>query len=439
MEAMLRQVFSEAWLLEQIDSASDEAVPYLSKETEHLSLEIGLAEPLDRLEPVLVEFLSREESYDYILTEVLTPALQQNLGEVTELPFNVELTDDEIIAAARDILSLEWYRMLVDDLVSQIFAYLRGTEEELELTIPLADHKLQIAESIGQLADEKMETAFDSLPVCSGAQLLELLSNPSLESVLCRPVDISYGELKELVGIDVASIVQPLVELGLPDEWILTEAEINLLLGGEGEDNILREIRELVQEGIALNEQNLSELMGAEASTLEDIRQVIAGGLTFTEKDLGDLMDEDGEAGEQMEAIEQVRSVLGTAKQWLNFIWLAPLLLLIAVGALGGQAWSSRLIWGAVPLAVMSVIAFIGFGPVFSAVAQPPIDQILLDLKQIEGIIPSIAEKGSVLVQNAIDSFIGGLRNQSLGILIASVLIIGAGIVLHNWDKIRGE
>jgi hypothetical protein len=50
---------------------------------------------------------------------------------------------------------------------------------------------------------------------------------------------------------------------------------------------------------------------------------------------------------------------------------------------------------------------------------------------------PSIAEKGAILAHNAIDSFVSGLRNQSLGILIASVLLIGAGVVWHNWDKIR--
>nr|MBC8477848.1 hypothetical protein [Dehalococcoidia bacterium] len=48
-----------------------------------------------------------------------------------------------------------------------------------------------------------------------------------------------------------------------------------------------------------------------------------------------------------------------------------------------------------------------------------------------------IVEKGNILAHNAIDSFVGGLRNQSLGLIIASVVLIGAGVVWHNWDKIR--
>ena len=289
------------------------------------------------------------------------------------------------------------------------------------------------------MADEKMASAFDSLPVCSGAHLLELLSDPSLENILCRPVDISYQEFKELVGIDVGSLVQPLIEMGIPDEWILTEADISQLFGGEEEDNILNQVRELVQEGLVFDEEDLNKVIGTDVA-LEDIRQSIADGLTFTEQDFKSLMGDTGDtgAGEQMKAFEQVRSGLGMAKKWLNFVWIIPFLLLLAVGALGGRQWSSKLIWAAALLAAMALIAYIIFGPVFSATAQPVIDQALaMEFNQTEGITSLMAQKGTILAHNAVDSFISGLRNQAIAIIIASVVLIGVGVVLHNWDKIR--
>ena len=440
MEAMLRRVVPEDWLLAQLDSAIDEMVPYLTRETEHFTLEIDLTESLNKLEGVLIDFLSKPETYDSLFADMLVPALQQNLGEVTELPLGIELTADEIIATAKDILTLEWYQELVQDLVGQIFAYLRGTQDELELTIPLADRKPEIAEALSQLADEKMESAFDAMPVCSRAHLLELLSDPSLENILCRPFDISYQEFKDLVGIDIGSLVQPIIEVAIPDEWTLTEADMNQLFGGEGEDNILSQLRELVQEGLTFTDGDLTEIMDTDAAALEDIRQLIADGLVFTERDLRDLMSDMGEggAGEQLVAFEQVRSGLGTAKQWVNFIWIIPFLMMIGVGALGGRRWSSRLIWAAALLAAMAIIAYIIFGPVFSATAQPMIDQALaMEFSQAEGMTSLIAEKGNILAHNAIDSFVNGLRNQSLGLIIASVVLIGAGVVWHNWDKIR--
>jgi len=56
MEMMLRAVLPEDWLLEQLDSAIDEVVPYLTKETEHFTVQIELTEPLGKLETVLVDF-----------------------------------------------------------------------------------------------------------------------------------------------------------------------------------------------------------------------------------------------------------------------------------------------------------------------------------------------------------------------------------------------
>ena len=307
------------------------------------------------------------------------------------------------------------------------------------MVIPLADRKPEIATALGELADEKMASAFNSLPVCSWGHLLELLSDPSLENILCRPADISYQEFSELVGIDVGSLVQPLIEMGIPDEWILTEADINQLFGGEGEDNILNQVRELVQEGLVFDEEDLNKVIGTDVA-LEDIRQSIADGLTFTEQDFKSLMGDTGDtgAGEQMEVFEQVRSGLGMAKKWLNFVWIIPFLLLLAVGALGGRQWSSKLIWAAALLTVMALIAYIIFGPVFSATAQPVIDQTLArEFNQTEGITSLMAQKGTILAQNAVDSFISGLRNQAIAIIIASVVLIGVGVVLHNWDKIR--
>jgi hypothetical protein len=436
---ILRKVVPQDWLLEQIDGAVDEAVPYLTKEQAHLTVEIDIARPLDELEEVLADILSRPETYDSLFDGMLAPALKQNLAEISPLPIDVELTGDEIMATMKAVMPLEWYQALVRDLVSQIFAYLRGEQETLELTISLADRKPEIAATLSQLADEKIGSAFDSLPVCSGAQLLELLSDPSLENILCRPVDISYQEFKELVGMDVASLVQPLVEIGIPDEWVLSEAEMSQLFGGEEDENILFQARELVQEGLVFTEEDLSGFMGDDAAALEDIRQQIADGLVFNEQDLNEVIGGgDTGIGEQMAAFEQVRSSLGMAKQWVYFIWIAPFLLLLAVGALGGRQWSSKLIWAAALLAVMSIIAYIIFGPVYSATAQPMIDQTLTTgLVPTDGVASLMAQKGVDLARNAIDTFISGLRNQAIAIIIASVVLVGVGVVLHNWEKIR--
>jgi hypothetical protein len=440
MKTMLRRMMPEDWLLAQLDNAIHEMVPYLTRETEHFTVEIDINRPLDELEKVMVDILSRPEAYDSLFTEMLAPAISQKLGEVTDLPFGIELTDEEMIATAREILTLEWYQELVQDMVGQIFAYIRGEQDELELVISLAERKPEMAGTLNQLVDNKMESAFDGLPVCSGASLLELLSDPSLENILCRPVDISYREFKDLLGIDVGSLVQPAIEMAIPDELVITESEMELLFGGEGEDNILSQLQEISLDGLTFTDGDLIEIMDTDAEALQEIRQLIAGGLVFTEHDFRDLINDaaEGGASEQLMVFEQVRSGLGTAKQWIYFIWIVPLLMMVGVGMLGGQRWSSRLIWAAALLAVMAIITYIIFGPVFSATAQPAIDQALsMEFGPAEGMALLIAEKGNTLAHNVIDSFVSGLRSQSLGLIIAAVVLIGGGVVWHNWDRIR--
>ncbi len=441
MKAMLRRVMPEDWLLAQMDNAIDETVPFFTKEQEHFAVEIDIARPLDELEQVVVDILLRPEAYDSLLADMLLPALKQNIGEVTVFPLGAELTDGEIVATARVVLTLEWYQELVQDIVGQIFAYLRGEQDDLELVINLADRKPEMAEALSQLADAKMESAFDSLPVCSESELLEFLSDPSLENIpACRSIAISYQELKELVDIDVGNLGEFLVEAAIPDEWTLAEAEINQLFGGKDEDNVLNQLREVMLQGLTFTDGDLIEIMDTDAVALEDIRQLIADGIVFTEQDFRDLMSdtEEGGTSEQLMVFEQVRSGLGTAKKWINFIWLLPLLMIVGVGALGGRQWSSRLIWAAAALALMAIISYIVFGPVFSATAQPVIGQALsMELSKAEGMTLLIAEKANVVAHNVIDSFISGLRNQSLGLIIAAVVLIGGGVVWHNWDRIH--
>jgi hypothetical protein len=66
------------------------------------------------------------------------------------------------------------------------------------------------------------------------------------------------------------------------------------------------------------------------------------------------------------------------------------------------------------------------------------LDQALTaDFGQSEGMTSLLAEKGVTLARNAIDFFVSGLRNQSLDLIIVSVLLVGAGTVWYNWHRIR--
>ncbi|MBA7630653.1 hypothetical protein ES703_38177 [subsurface metagenome] len=436
MAPILRTVLPAEWVLMQIDSAIDEVVPYFTKDKAQFTVRVDISDRLAALEVVVADILKRPETYDYLFEGVMAPAIKQNTQEITSLPIGVALTDEEILLVVKETLSLEWYQARVTDIVGQIFAYLGGTEENLDVVIPLAERKPAMAKALGKLADQKLESLIDSLPVCTTGQLIDLLMNPPLDSLPeCRPIDITYRELKGLLGIDISIIIAPFVDMWIPDQWVLSDAELRQAFGGEGDEDFLNQARELVQEGLTYTDEDLRADLGVDYETIEDIRQRIADGFIFTEKELRDGMR--GLGDEQLQTFESVRSGLGTARQWRLAAWLIPALMLLAVGALGGRRWRDKLLWAAAVLAMMAIIAYVIFGPLFSAMVQPRIDEALIPaVGQAEGLQALMTGKGITIAQNAIASFVGGLKAQALGLLVVSLLFVGVGVFWPIWPRI---
>ncbi|MFC1945273.1 hypothetical protein ACFLWF_00800 [Chloroflexota bacterium] len=419
MESILRTVLPGEWILMQMDTAIDEAVPYFTKDKEDFRVQLDISERMDALEIVVADILKEPETYDYLFDNLVASSIQQNTQEVTQLPLGITITDDEILGAAREVLTLDWYQARVTDMVRQIFSYLKGTQETIDIVIPLADSKPAMAKVLGDLVDQKLEIVVDSLP--------EYL-----------PGDISFSEVKELLGIDTSALLSPFMDMWIPDQLVFDDAELSQLLAGEGDENILTQARERVQNGLTYTDEDLRAQLGADYKNVEDTRQWIASGFIFTEKELRHLVvDAGGEAAdEQWQSFDEVRSQIGTVRRWVWGVWLIPVLLLAGIGALGGRRWNSKLVWAASVLAMASAIAYAVFGPLFSALAKPRInDAIMSGIGQTEGLQVLVAEKSIATVQNAIDSFVGGINIQAISLLVVSLVVIILVSVWHPWSR----
>jgi len=90
------------------------------------------------------------------------------------------------------------------------------------------------------------------------------------------------------------------------------------------------------------------------------------------------------------------------------------------------------LIWAAAVLVAIAIITYIAFGPVFSATAQPRIDEALMQtVGQAEGFQALLGNKGIAIAQNSIDSFVGGIKTQAFILLGVSLALVATGIFLR--------
>jgi len=397
LETALRTVLPPEWLISQLDTAIDQLVPYLTKEKDHFAIKFDISNRMDALQTVVINNLKKPESYDSLFDNIAGTALGANWQSAYKLPIGMELSSDEVNQIVKQVLDLDWYQSVVPPIVRQIFDYLKGNTDTLQVTLPLADRKLALATAIGQLADKK------------------------------------------LLGSNITAQIAPFIESSIPDEWVLNQSDLGNVFGAGGEDNLLTRIRDIIRNGYTITDADLRNLLGSQVETLDKARQYIADGLVVTEKEAHTfLVNNAGQDAAQ--SFDNVRKQLGTARHWKMALWIIPGLILIGIGFLGGRHWSTRLIWTAAVLLATAVIIYVIFGPVFSSAAQPQIDKQLTQMvNDSHGAAAVLNEKVASLAENAINAFVSGIRRQAIILLFSSLVLTVIGIVWHLDDKRRGR
>ena len=154
----------------------------------------------------------------------------------------------------------------------------------------------------------------------------------------------------------------------------LTDADLQKILNDDQKkfwDNFL----DATRNGVTYNNANLREDLGTEKQkTLDQVLKRTRNGAKFTEADLRKALSDAKDGGKALKNLDDVRKWLGLERKLRFLLYLMPALLLAAIGFLGGRRWRSRLAWAAVPLFIAAAIAYAASGPVYSAIAQPMLD-----------------------------------------------------------------
>lgn len=162
VKSTVRSVLPPDWVLKQLDSAVDEAVPYFTGDKEHFTIRVNLSERQDSLKTAITGILKKPEIYNYIVRDIVTQSIMQKLQGVSR--FGLTLTNEEVASTVQQALPLEWYQARVPGVVDEVFGYISGTRQKLEITIPIADRKSAIVDAVGGLAGKKLGIRYESLP-----------------------------------------------------------------------------------------------------------------------------------------------------------------------------------------------------------------------------------------------------------------------------------
>jgi hypothetical protein len=430
LEESLTGAFPADWAAREIEAAIDSVVPYLTSDAEHFTITVHLIDLIDSAAAAAIDILSRQETYDFLMDELVQPMVDANIGMVVDLGYGITLSRDEVRAAIEQVLPAEWMRARLSDIIGAIAAFINGDASQFEVSIDLGDRKAVALDVLTDVADDKLRAVFDDTPECSMSEFLLVMSGlPPNTLPSCRPSGVPYEAGKLLLGIDVAAEVDRAIGDHVPDQWVYTEGDLRQLLAEQDAEALLDDAREWVTEGWTFTDYDLKEELdndGLEA--LEDAREWIRDGYTATEVDLEDAISD---AGDDPETIEDLRGGLHSARTWLGPVWLVPFLLLFGAGMLAGRSWPGRLAWALVPLFLTALVFYIVTGAVYSGVGRPRLQESL-DSSEYEGATVVVVDKGHEIAVDSLDAYVSGMRGKALYIVLGSA----AGLVVATvWSR----
>jgi len=413
----------EDWITPQVEAAIDSVMPYMTRERDEFTITVHLRDQVDTAAEAAIDLFSEPSTYDYLRDEMITPIVVEKLGSIVNLPFEVSLTQEEIASAIKEVFPDAWVEARLSELINGIASYAKGETDSIEVTVDLADRKPVALDALAELADDRLQTLFNSLPTCSEAEFLQIVQNlPPGTLPGCRPSNRSYQEFKIALNINIADSIDQVIGDHIPDQWHYTDADLRQSIGENNEDFLDKARDWASEEGWTFTKDDLlKELDDEEEETLEDVRGWIESGYTLTQTD---LREEISDREEDLDAFDTARNWIGIGRTWLWTLWLLPFISLIFIGLSGGRNWRSRLAWMVVVLLLTSLAIHIATWQTYSNIGEPGLEEIMPNPLEYEGVERLMLEKGNEMIENASSSFVSGIQRKTL------YMMIGSGVIL---------
>lgn len=388
--AAARKILPPEWLQAQVESATNTIIPYMLGSTDSFTYSVAFKDRVETAAAVINSDIIQGDAFNSLYDDGISYAADRVVENIGALPYSLTFSKEEIGNAFKRAIPKDWAASQATTAVNSLTAYMIGDASHFTITINLKDRVAETIKALSELADQKIEAKFNSLPTCSTAEFNQAIQGlPPGSLPRCRPADMSYQEFKNRLNIDtnVTKSIEPMVGDQIPDQWTYTDAK----LGSDGEQ------------------------------TLDDVRGWIKNGYTLTETDLRDkISDTDSD----LNTFDTVRHRIDSTRSWLWTLWLIPFALLVFIGLLGGRHWASKLAWGLTVLFITSLAIYIGTSVVYSHVGEPRLEKGMLDLSDYQGVGVVMAEKGNEIIHNLIGAFASGIKNMTL------YFTIGSGVVL---------
>lgn len=441
--AAARAVLPPEWARLQGRSIFDQAAPYLKGDTDELAISVSFSDRVDIAAEEVKDILAESPAYGLLYDEVIAPEIAEHLDETIEgLPFGATVSSDEVVDALRDAAPPSWVQAQAELLIDEASPYIAGQAEGFEFEVSLVENKRSAHGLLIMFVETKIQAQIDRLPTCrTSEQGLSALSGGVWRLPTCVPANVARGGLLETFDVDLDAEITRLVLDPVPNAVVFTHDDLRNALDDPGR---LDDVRALLRDGWTYTHDDLRDDLAPRGNedvydSLQDARSLLADGWTYTQDDLAqDVIESEGTGA--MADIDRARSAVAAARtfRWLGYI--PALVLLVAVGLLGGRDWWGRLVWGAAGLAVCAIGVALLSGLVYPAVASGLIDEARWEAVGEIDPADDYAATGRLVAGKTFDVIESVSDGLAFSVTVSSlVLAIVAGVVIAavvNRDRI---
>lgn len=237
--------------------------------------------------------LRQADFFNFLYDDLAPLAVDEEIKELDDLPFGIELSPTDAISTARQILPPDWIQTNVEQAISQFLPYATGHTDEFAISIPVKDRIRGATEAIKLLAQN------------SGAY--GIVSSQEFEDEVDGAIQ-DFDDLPLGIALTGEDIVWAALQI-IPPDWLQEQIEGALDQGVdylvyESEDiNITIPLGDRVRAALPVIKELLVRADAYDGMVAEVTREVV-------EESLGDLtflpVDISIEAQEVIDAIQEV-------------------------------------------------------------------------------------------------------------------------------------
>ena len=238
------------WLQSNFESTVTGVGDYVTGRTDEFTISIPVDERVQAASNQITFVLNESDIYKMVMENQVRPVISE--ASKNELPFDVSVNEDQLMASIQKIISKAWLTGQIDSVLSEVVPYAVGSEDTFSVVVKVDDRiEVAVAEVKSIMADANAYEA-----------LFEGSIAPNISSSIGNSAKLPYGI--EITDEEISSIIRKTA----PPSWMqkTTESIIDnatpYLVGRTDEFTISINIEpnkeEAVSDLMALAEQKLN-------------------------------------------------------------------------------------------------------------------------------------------------------------------------------------